>query len=252
VTGASRGIGYAIAHRLAQHGCAVAICARDGGGLERAAREIESSSGRPILGVPADMAEPAARQRLVDAAVARFGTVHILVNNAGTHKRGTLDDFTEGDLEQHLREKLFGSLGMIRAVLPVMRRQRDGRIVNVIGQAGRHPHPDRLLSGVTNAACLAMTKSVADAFARDNIRVNSVCPQYIEGAIIEHVVAREMRQRGVDRAAAMAGFTRANVLGRLGTADEVARLVAFLVSDRAPFVCGTSVNIDGGYQRYVF
>ena len=98
-----------------------------------------------------------------------------------------------------------------------MKRQRDGRIVNIVGQAARHPHPDRFPSGVTNAAVMAMTKSVADAVARDNIRVNAVCPQYIESELLASLIEKEMRERGVDRATAAAGFTRANPLGRTGT-----------------------------------
>jgi 3-oxoacyl-[acyl-carrier protein] reductase/bacilysin biosynthesis oxidoreductase BacG len=133
-----------------------------------------------------------------------------------------------------------------------MRAQRDGRIVNIVGQAGRHPHPDRFPSGVTNAAVMAMTKSVADAVARDNIRVNAVCPQYIESELLASLIDKEMRERGVDRATAAAGFTRANPLGRTGTPQEVADLVTYLASDCAGFVAGSSVSIDGGYHRYVF
>ena len=151
-----------------------------------------------------------------------------------------------------MRDKVFGFFAMIQAVLPIMKRQRDGRIVNIVGQAARHPHPDRFPSGVTNAAVMAMTKSVADAVARDNIRVNAVCPQYIESELLASLIAKEMRERSVDRATAAAGFTRANPLGRTGTPEEVADLVAFLASDRANFTTGSSVSIDGGYHRYVF
>ena len=115
-----------------------------------------------------------------------------------------------------LRDKVFGFFTMIKAVLPTMKAQRDGRIVNIVGQAARHPHPDRFPSGVTNAALMAMTKSVADSVARDNIRVNAVCPQYIESDLLASLIQKEMRERGVDRATAAAGFTRANPLGRTG------------------------------------
>jgi NAD(P)-dependent dehydrogenase (short-subunit alcohol dehydrogenase family) len=251
VTGGSRGIGLAVASRLAREGAKVAICARDRIRLDEAAQRL-SSSGTQVLAFPADTSQEAQRTAFVDRVLDQFERIDILVNNAGTHLRGTVDDMTDADLQSQLDDKLFGYLGMIRLVLPYMRRQGDGRIVNIIGQAGRHPHPDRLPSGVANAAVMAMTKSVADAVARDNIRVNAVCPQYIETELVADVIEREMRQRGVDRATAAAGFTRANVLGRLGTPEEVADLVAFLVSERADFVCGTSVSVDGGYHRYIF
>jgi len=250
VTGGSRGIGKAIAQALVDEGCSVAICSRGAEQLDAAVRDL-SARGRAI-GVATDVTNPQAVQAFVDRALKTFGRVDILVNNAGTHLRGTVDTTTLDILERQLRDKVFGFFTMIKAVLPTMRQQRDGRIVNIVGQAARHPHPDRFPSGVTNAALMAMTKSVADAVARDNIRVNAVCPQYIESELLSSLIAKEMRERGVDRATAAAGFTRANPLGRTGRPEEVADLVAYLVSDRAAFVAGSAVSIDGGYHRYVF
>ncbi len=251
VTGGSRGIGKAIAETLLREGASVAICARNAEALHQIVAEL-TKIGPPVLGRVADVTDASAVQAFVEAAKGAFGRVDILVNNAGTHLRGTVDDTTVAVLERQLREKAFGFFLMIRAVMPTMKAQGGGRIVNVIGQAARHPHPDRFPSGVTNAALLAITKSAADALARHNIRVNSVCPQYIETGLLAALIDKEMRERGVDRAAAAAGFTRANVLGRLGRPEEVADLVAFLVSDRAKVVTGSSVSIDGGYHRYVF
>ena len=251
VTGASRGIGKAVAHSLLKEGCAVAICGRNVERLNAAVTEL-STAGAAVVGVPTDVTDEAAVGKFVDAAMVAFGSIDILVNNAGTHLRGTVETTTLSILERQLRDKVFGFFAMIQAVLPIMKRQRDGRIVNIVGQAARHPHPDRFPSGVTNAALMAMTKSVADAVARDNIRVNSVCPQYIETELLAALIAKEMRERKIDRQTAAAGFTRSNPLGRTGTPEEVADLVAFLVSDRSYFTTGSSVSIDGGYHRYVF
>jgi 3-oxoacyl-[acyl-carrier protein] reductase/bacilysin biosynthesis oxidoreductase BacG len=251
VTGASRGIGKAIAQSLLNEGCSVAICGRNAERLNAAVADL-SGAGARVLGVPTDVTDESAVGRFVAAAVEAFGRIDILVNNAGTHIRGTVETTTSAILEQQLRDKVFGFFAMIQAVLPIMKRQGDGRIVNIVGQAARHPHPDRFPSGVTNAAVMAMTKSVADAVARANIRVNAVCPQYIESELLASLIAKEMRERNVDRATASAGFSRANPLGRTGTPEEVADLVAFLVSDRSNFTTGSAVSIDGGYHRYVF
>jgi len=251
VTGASRGIGRAIAARLLEEGCAVAICARDMARLEETAAQLRQI-GPPVLAVALDVKDEAAVNQFIKLVEEEFNRIDILVNSAGTHLRGTVDTTTLDILDRQLRDKVFGSFAMIQAVLPMMRKQRDGRIVNIVGQAARHPHPDRFPSGVTNAALMALTKSVADSVARDNIRVNAVCPQYIESELLSFLINKEMRDRGVDRATAAAGFTRSNVLGRVGQPDEVADLVAFIVSERAQFVCGSSVSIDGGYHRYVF
>jgi len=250
ITGASRGIGKAVAQALLNEGCAVAICSRGAAQLDATVAEL-SAEGRAI-GIVTDVTDPSAAKIFVDRALEAFGRVDILVNNAGTHLRGTVENTTLDILERQIRDKVFGFFTMIKAVLPIMQRQRDGRIVNIVGQAARHPHPDRFPSGVTNAALMAMNKSVADAVARDNIRVNAVCPQYIESELLASLIEKEMRERGVDRATAAAGFTRSNPLGRTGTPEEVADLVAYLVSDCAGFVAGSSVSIDGGYHRYVF
>lgn len=251
IPGGTRGLGKTIARRLLREGATVAICSRKQENVDAAVTELSVGNDR-VFGQVADVTDKAAVNAFAQAVRERFGRIDILVFSAGTHQRATIDNMEDSGLQQHLDEKVFGCLAMIRAVLPAMREQGDGRIVNIVGQAARHPHTDRLPSGTTNAAQAAMTKSISDALGRENIRVNAVCPQYIETELLTSLIEKEIRERGVDRDTATAGFTRANVLGRLGKPEEVADTVAFLVSDRATFITGSTISIDGGYHRYVF
>ena len=252
IVGGSRGIGKATARRLIDEGCRVAICARDDARRKAAVAELSQGRSDAAIEVAVDVSDHAAVQACVAKVHAALGRIDIMVFSAGTHIRATVDTATPDILERQLREKVIGAITMSQAVIPIMRSQKDGRIVNIVGQAARHPHPDRFPSGVSNGAQMSLTKSIADAVARDNIRVNAVCPQYIESDLLNSVIEREMNKHGIDRATASAGFTRALPLGRTGTVEEVADLVAFVVSDRANFITGSAISVDGGYHRYVF
>jgi 3-oxoacyl-[acyl-carrier protein] reductase len=252
IVGGSSGIGKATAKRLIDEGCRVAICARDDARRNAAVAELSQGKKDVAVEVAVDVSDPAAVQTCVAKVHAALGRIDIMVFSAGTHIRATVDTATPDILERQLREKVIGAITMSQAVIPIMRGQKDGRIVNIVGQAARHPHPDRFPSGVSNGAQMSLTKSIADAVARDNIRVNAVCPQYIESDLLNGVIEREMKKHNIDRATASAGFTRALPLGRTGTVEEVADVVAFVVSDRANFITGTAISVDGGYHRYVF
>lgn len=252
IAGGSRGIGKAIAKRLIEEGCRVAICARDKARLDAAVAEVSQGKTNVAIGISTDATDVEAVKACVAKTHETFGRIDILVYSAGTHVRATVDTATPEILERQLREKVVAPITMIQAVLPIMRKQKDGRIITIVGQAARHPHPDRFPSGVSNGAQMSLTKAIADAVARDNIRVNAVCPQYIESDLLTGVINGEMKKHNIDRAQATAGFTRALPLGRTGTVEEVADLTAFIASDRANFITGSSVSIDGGYHRYVF
>ncbi len=250
VPGGTGGLGRAIARRLLREGASVAVCSRTQAHVDATLRELDA--GDRAFGQTANVTERAAVKAFVAAALERFGRIDILAFCAGTGRRSNLDTMTAAELQLHLDEKLFGALAFVQAVLPAMRAQGDGRIVVLVGQAGWHPHPDRLPSGITNAAQFAMLKSISDAVARENIRVNAVSPQYVESELLTFVIEEQMRKHGLDRDTATASYARANVLGRLGKPEEVADTVAFLVSDAAKFITGSTVCVDGGYHRTVF
>lgn len=244
ITGCSSGIGHATARRLHDAGHQVIATAR----------RPETLGDLPdgVVRLALDVCDPDSVTAAVAAATDAVGAPTVLVNNAGYGQSGPVEMVDDAAVQRQFDTNVFGPLRLIRAVLPAMRAQGDGRIVNIVGQAARHPHSDRLPSGTTNAAQAAMTKSIADGLARENIRVNAVCPQYVETELVGVLIDKEMRERGVDRETASAGFWRANVLKRMGTPEEVADTVAFLVSDRATFITGSTISVDGGYHRYVF
>jgi NAD(P)-dependent dehydrogenase (short-subunit alcohol dehydrogenase family) len=252
VPGGTGGLGRAIAHQLLEEGAAVAVCSRRQANVAATVAELAARHGPDrVMGAAANVADRPAVEAFVAAVGQRFGRVDVLVFCAGTGRRSAIDTMTDGELQLHVDEKVFGTLNAVRAVLPGMRARRDGRIVVLIGQAGWHPHPDRLPSGITNAGQAALVKSVADAVARDNVRVNAVSPQYVDSGLLAAIIEEQMRKHGLDREAATASYARANVLGRLGRPEEVAATVAFLVSDAAGFITGSTVCVDGGYHRYV-
>jgi len=250
VTGGSRGIGRETARALLGEGVRVAICARTRDALERTREELQAGAGGEVLAVVADMSVEADVARLVGEATDRFGAIDILVNNAGTMYSGRFDVLEDAGLQTQLDTKLFGFLRAIRLVLPGMKARRWGRIVNVIGGAGKEPDPYMFGSGITNSALLNVTKSLSTELGTHNVLVNAVCPGWVDtglwrrnapGLAAEVGVASEEEAR---RAAA-----RRNVLNRFGRPEELAWAIAFLCSERASFITGVSVNVDGGRLR---
>ena len=247
VTGGSTGIGRATARELLLEGVRVAICARDAARLEQTRKELAGDPGGEVLAVPTDMRNPDDIARLVDEATRRFGGVDILVNNAGTFHSGRFDATTDDGMQNQLNTKLFGFLRAIRLVAPQMKERGWGRIVNIIGGAGKEPDPFMLVSGVTNSALLNMTKSLATEFGPFNVLVNAVCPGWVDTAVWRNNAAGWQKELGVasDEEARRA-TTRRNSLGRFGRADELANAIAFLCSERASYITGVSINVDGG------
>src|SRR5574341_1337035 len=239
VTGGSRGIGRAVAERLCQEGANVAVCARNRESLKEAERALEAAGGGRVLTVEADLTEP----------TAAGGRIDILVNNAGAARGVPFDELTQELWLENLQLKLFGYLRMARLVLPHLRRNGWGRIVNVAGLAGLQPSPLSMPIGLNNAGILNVMKALADAEAANNILVTTVCPGPILTERQSRLLQDVARTKGISFEAAQNEATSAIPLRRMGRPEEVADAVAFLASERASYITGSLVILDGGARR---
>ena len=249
VSGGSKGIGKAIAAGFAQEGAKVALCARTEEEVKTTAAAIAEKTGVETLGVRADLTRTEDAERFVAATVERFGRIDILVNNAGSARGGVIEHLSDEDWEQALQLKFLGYVRLIRAALPTMRRQGGGRVVNLIGNDGIKHSYWEIAPGAANAAGQNLTLSLAGQFGRENITFVAVNPGPVRTERWDGLVramARDMKL-SVEEADRLA--PRSIPLGRIAEVEEVADLVVFLASERARFVNGTMIEIDGGQQK---
>ena len=241
VTGGTEGIGKASALKLAQEGANVAICARRKEVLDRVAAEI-SATGMQVLAVAADMSKPADIERFMKAVVDRFGRIDILVNNAGTSSRGKFLEVTDEMWDVDLELKVFGAIRCARLAIPHMKKQGGGRIVNITISSAKQPGAQSMPTSVSRAAGLAITKALSKEFAADNILVNTVCIGKIKSGQHE----RRYTKEGISAEQYYGDMAKDIPMRRVGEAEEVANVIAFLASGAASYVTGSSLNLDGG------
>jgi NAD(P)-dependent dehydrogenase (short-subunit alcohol dehydrogenase family) len=241
VTGASQGIGRATALRLAGEGASVVIAARGGELLDKLAREIRAAGGSAAA-VQADVSRAEDCARLVAEAVKAFGRLDILVNNAGTSATGAFESATDDIWQADFELKLFAAIRLSRLAIPHMKQQGGGRIINITNIGAKQPRAKSMPTTVTRAAGLAFTKALSKEFAPQQILVNTVCIGSVRAGQHE----RKAAKAGIAVEQLYADMAKDIPLGRVGRAEEVANVIAFLASAAASFVTGTSVNLDGG------
>jgi NAD(P)-dependent dehydrogenase (short-subunit alcohol dehydrogenase family) len=249
ITGGSKGIGYASALGLAREGVQVAICARGRARLEQAVQDIAAQTGKEVLPVVADMTSQTDAERFVETARQHFGRVDILVNCAGSSPGGVLERLEEAHWMESLNLKFLGYVRSTKAVVPSMKAQRWGRIVNVIGNDGIKPIYFELTPGAANAAGINFTLAIAEELAPYGITVNAVNPGPVDTERWWGLVRTMAHQRQISAEAANTLAVRSIPIGRLCTAEEVANVVVFLASERASFVTGASIAIDGAQRK---
>jgi 3-oxoacyl-[acyl-carrier protein] reductase len=249
VTGASEGIGKAITWAFAREGVDVAICARRKEPLEAVAAEISRATNRQIIPITADLTKPADAENLVKKAHAALGRIDILVNNAGSSPGGVLEHLTEEDWAQSLQLKFMGYVRCMKHVLPIMQKQKKGRVVNLIGNDGVKVSYWEIAPGAANAAGQNLTMSLASQYGKDNISFVAVNPGPVRTerwAGLVKAMARDMKL-SFEEADKLAPSSIP--LGRIAESEEVANLVTYLASDLAFFVNGTMIEIDGGQDK---
>ncbi|NWG09280.1 MAG: SDR family oxidoreductase [Nitrososphaerales archaeon] len=249
VTGASKGIGKAIAMGLAGEGAKLAICARGEDELKATAKEIESKTGVEVLWKATDVTKPEDVKEFFKSVVERFGKVDILVNSAGRAQPGTFDELNDEDWMNDIKVKLFSMIRCSRETIPYMKKQRWGRIINVNAIIGRQSLPGFMATTTNRGSCLAFTKALSDELARYNILVNSVNIGFVKTPQWINIHKKRGALLTFDQF--MQKFTDHIPLGRWGEPEEVANLVVFLASERSSYITGASIDVGGGVGRYI-
>jgi len=244
ITGASRGIGRAIAQVLSGQGMRLVIAARSAEGLE----EVRKSCPTEVAAVAIDLRDADAAQRVIGIAVEKFGGIDLLVNNAGATKRGDFLELSEDDWHDGFALKFFSAVRCSRAAWPWLQTSR-GSIVNIIGVGGRTGSAEFSIGGSVNAALMNLTKVLADRGISDGIRVNAINPGDIETDRLKKRVARYSADNALSLAEAAVQIVANLGIARFGQPEEIARVVAFLASPMAAYCQGAIIDVDGGRTR---
>ncbi len=245
VTGGNRGIGYAISSGLLQEGAHVVVASLDPARNADAIAKLKAQSNGRVIGVPTDLNDAGAVDKLFKTALAEFGRLDILVNNATHIAQGSFFEMTEEHWDRAFDNKLRGTVRCIRHAVPPMRERKWGRIVNISGGAAWTPQLGAIATGMNNAAVQNLTVALANELGRDEILVNAIVPTAVRTDRHDKNI-RDAVAKGQTEAEVLKPRVAKIPLGRMGTADEIASVAVFLVSERASFVNGSAWAVDGG------
>jgi len=247
VAASSRGLGRAVADELAREGANLLICARTVAQLEEAGQEIHDATGVEVVAVPADLTDPADIDRLMKTAASDFEKIDILVTNTGGPPPGPFESHSVKAWSTAVEQNLNSVLNLTRAVLPGMKENVWGRIINITSVAVKQPIDGLILSNAVRAAVTGFAKTLANEVASDGITVNNVMPGFTRTERLDGLAANISETQGITVEEAFARWEGQSPMGRIGEPKEFAALVAFLASERASYITGTSIPVDGGF-----
>lgn len=246
VAASSKGLGRAAAEGLAREGARVVVCARHEEELMAAAADIKNSTGAEVLGIPADVTVPGDITRVVEGARDAFGGVDILVNNAGGPPPGYFQDMTDEDWQLAHELTLMSTVRFTREVLPRMREQGFGRIINITSVSVKQPIDQLLLSNSLRLGVVGWAKTLSNQVAAEGVTINNVCPGYTRTHRVTDLLATRAKQEGMSMAEAERTITGGIPMQRLGEAEELASLIVYLASTQAAYLTGATIQVDGG------
>lgn len=252
VAGASRGLGRAIADEFAAEGASLILCARGSESLLEACSCIKRTTGTPVVGVVGDVSSPGDVSHVVRTGLERFGHIDILVTNSGGPPAGSFESLAPRDWEAATRLVLTSVLELTREVLPGMRSRLWGRILNITSIAVKQPIDNLMLSNSLRAAVTGFARTLANEVAAEGITVNNLLPGYMRTERIEELARVAAEREGIADADVRARWEAGIPMRRLGEPREFAAVAAFLASERASYITGTSITVDGGWIRALF
>lgn len=249
VAAASKGLGRAVAEELAREGAIVAICSRNAASVERTAKEIEATTKSRVLRRALDVSQEAAVAAFVEEVEKEFGRVDICVTNSGGPPAHTFAETKPEEWRAAVEQLLMSTVSFARATLPRMKKRNWGRFITITSSAVKQPVDGLLLSNSVRAAVTGLARTLANEYAEYGITVNNVCPGYTRTARLDGLASSISARSHVKPEEVFASWAKEIPAGRIGTPEEFAAVVVFLASERASYVNGTSIAVDGGLVR---
>ena len=249
VAASSRGLGLAVATELGRESARLILCARGESALMEARESIARHTGASVIAVPADLSEDGAAAAVVRTGIEAFGRIDILVTNAGGPPAGPFEQHDMDAWDAAIRLNLRSAIALVQGVLPGMKERGWGRILNITSIAVKQPVDNLILSNSVRAAVTGFARTLANEVAPFGVTVNNLMPGYTRTQRVEELAERMAQQQGKTPAEIVRAWESQIPMGRLGSPEEFAALAAFLVSERASYVTGTSIQVDGGWIR---